>query len=100
MSGAVVVRYRTHPDAADENQRLVEDVYAELNAEDPGGLRYLTVRLADGVSFIHVAIVDGTENPLTASPAFAAFQERIAQRCQDGPTPSPATVVGSYGLTG
>jgi hypothetical protein len=34
MARAVVVRYETRPDAGDRNQHLIEQVFAELNAED------------------------------------------------------------------
>ena len=64
MSRNVIVRYRTHPEAADENARLVEAVYAALAEADPGDFRYTTYRLADGVTFVHVAHQDGPENPL------------------------------------
>ncbi len=96
--GVTVVRYQTKPERADENQALVEDVFAELAATGPAGLRYATFRLADGVSFIHVASVDTDDgtNPLTATPAFAAFLEGIADRCDEGPVASTATLVGSY----
>jgi hypothetical protein len=93
-----VVRYRTKPDRAEENQALVEKVFGELNAGAPEGLRYATFRLADGVSFVHVASVeteDGT-NPLGATPAFAEFLRQIKDRCEEGPAASDATVVGSY----
>lgn len=53
MSKIVVVEYRTRPDAAEENQRLVEQVYAQLAREEPDGLRYATFWLTDGVTFIH-----------------------------------------------
>jgi hypothetical protein len=96
MSRTVVVRYQVHPDAAEENQRLVEQVYAELAAADPGGLRYATYRLADGVTFIHVATVTGEKNPLDVTAAFARFQEGLAERCAQPPSPSTATIVGSY----
>jgi hypothetical protein len=96
MSKAVVVRYKTRPEAADENQRLVEQVFAELNKNDPGGLRYATFRLADGVSFVHVAVHEGAGNPLEHTAAFAEFQREIGSRCVEGPTPSPATLIGSY----
>jgi hypothetical protein len=96
MSRTVIVRYRTSPEAAEENRRLVEQVYAELSATDPGGLRYATFRLADGVTFVHVSIQEGPENPLTQSEAFAEFQRRIADRCVEPPAPSEATIVGSY----
>jgi hypothetical protein len=93
----VVVRYRPKPDRADENQRLVEAVFAELAATDPGGIRYATLRLADG-TFVHIADLEGDSNPLAATAAFPAFQQGIVERCDEGegPNPQPATVVGSY----
>lgn len=97
MSSTVVVRYRTRPEAADENAHLVERVYAALAEVDPGGFRYATYRLADGVTFVHVAQVTGDHNPLPALPAFAEFQRDLAERCVEQPAPSQATVVGSYG---
>jgi hypothetical protein len=96
VSRTLVVRYETRPDAAEENERLVKQVFAELADEDPGGLRYLTLRLADGVTFLHIATVDEEDNPLGRSAAFAAFQEGIAERCSVPPAPSQATIVGSY----
>jgi hypothetical protein len=97
MSKNVVIRYRTHPEAADENARLVEAVFAELAEVDPGHFRYATYRLDDGVTFVHVARLEGRENPLATLPAFAEFQRDIAGRCIEQPAPSDATVVGSYG---
>ena len=35
MSKNVIVRYRTRPDTADENARLVQAVYAALAEEAP-----------------------------------------------------------------
>lgn len=98
MSAIKVIRYRTNPQDADENARLIRDVFAELAAERPGGLRYASFRLADGVSFVHVAVLDGGENPLSDSAAFAKFQSGISDRCADGPVASDATLIGSYGL--
>ena len=93
-----VVRYQTKPDRADENQALIEKVFGELDDDAPDGLRYAAFRLADGVSFVHVASVDTDDgtNPLTATPAFAEFVRDIADRCEEGPVASDATVVGSY----
>ncbi len=75
-------------------------MFAELNAERPDGLRYITFRLADGVSFVHVASVSSADgvNPLGSTPAFGDFQREIADRLVDGPVVSEATVVGSYGF--
>ncbi len=98
MTKAIVVRYQTRADAAERNQRLIEQVFAELNAGDPGGVRYAAFRLADGVSFLHVALLDGDDNPLSSSKAFAAFQEGATARQVAPPVLSEATLVGSYRL--
>lgn len=94
----VVVRYRTTEDGAQRNQELVEKVFAELAETRPEGLRYMTFRLEDGVSFVHVATLEGEANPLSQSPAFAEFQRELLDRCVEPPAPSPATLVGSYGF--
>ena len=93
-----MVRYRTTPDQADENERLVREVFAELAESKPDGLRYATFRLDDGVSFVHVAVLDGDVNPLVSSPAFAAFQADIGARCVEGPAPAAATAIGNFRL--
>jgi hypothetical protein len=92
-----VIRYRTRPECADDNARLIEAVFAELAEGDVRGIRYTALRLDDGVTFLHLAVLDGDENPLESSPAFAAFQSGIGARLQEGPFPATATVVGSYG---
>ncbi len=92
----VIVSYSTREDAADENQRLVEQVFDQLAGDEPDGLRYASFRLADGVTFVHVAMMDGGSNPLASSTAFQEFQRGIEDRCGEAPTPRPATVVGSY----
>ncbi len=97
MSANVIVQYRTTPEAADENARLVEAVYAALAELQPAGFRYTTYRLDDGTRFVHVAEQDGPENPLATLPAFADFQREIGSRCVEPPAPSGAVVVGSFG---
>ncbi len=96
MTVTKVIRYTTKPEQADENERLIRTVFAELAKQEPEGLRYAALRLEDGISFLHIAVVDGEENPLTASPAFGEFQSGIKDRCTQGPTPSDATVIGDY----
>ena len=91
-----VIRYRTKPECAEQNEQLIRAVFAELAEESPDGLHYTALRLDDGVSFVHLAIVDGDVNPLHASPAFAAFQAGIADRCAEGPVPADATTLGAF----
>lgn len=95
MSRAVVVRYRARADAADENERLIRAVFEQLGSERPDGLRYSAFRLNDR-DFVHVAVVEGDENPLDALPAFQAFVTGVGGRCEEGPSPAGGYVVGSY----
>ena len=92
-----IVRYRITPDRADENQRLVEEVYEELAAGQPEGLRYATFRLADG-TFVHIAEVGADPNPLFGISAFDRFQAALGDRCEpgEGPNAQQASLVGSY----
>ena len=98
MSSAFLVSYKTRPDAAEENSMLVERVFAELAAKDPGGMRYATFRLEDGVSFMHVVIHETDDNPLPEMSAFAEFQRGIGDRCVVPPTRVELSVVGAYRL--
>jgi hypothetical protein len=91
MSTAVI-RYRTKPEAADENQRLIEDVFAELAVKAPQGLQYTSVRLADGITFLHLVIGEG----LTGLPAFQEFQRDFGARVVGPPERTEFTVVGTY----
>jgi len=94
----VIVRYKTKLDRADENQALVENVFRELMDSDPGGVRYATFRLEDGVTFVHVAFIEGDHNPLGEVAAFREFQREIGDRCEEPPAAQDATLVGSYRL--
>ena len=94
----VMVRYTVKPGEVARNEELVHGVYAQLDRDQPDGLRYATFRLDDGVTFVHVAEVDADPNPLTGLDAFRAFQEGIADRCDTPPAASEAHVVGSYRL--
>jgi hypothetical protein len=91
-----VIRYRTKPECADDNARLIEAVFDDLIQREVTGIRYTAFRLDDGVTFLHVAVLDGEANPLEASPPFAAFQAGISARLEEGPFPATATVVGTH----
>ena len=95
----IVVRYQAKPERADENQELIEAVFADLHEREPEGFTYKVFRLADGMSFIHVMIEhDDVEKPdsLQDVPAFQAFLADIAERCDVPPDASAATVVGGF----
>jgi hypothetical protein len=94
-----VVRYRTLPDRAEENQELIEAVFREIEEREPVGFSYRVFRLEDGVSFVHTVIEHDVENPdsLGDLPAFQAFTKDIADRCDEPPVATGATVVGTFG---
>jgi hypothetical protein len=98
-SRTLIIRYRTRPDAAEENSRLVAGVFDALAERQPSNFAYTTYRLTDRVSFVHIARFDADENPLAALPAFAEFQRDLAHRCVEPPAPNDATVIGSYQST-
>jgi hypothetical protein len=94
----VMVRYRITPDRVAENEGLVRAVYDELRETAPDGFRYATLKLPDGVSFVHIAEVQDGKNPLGELPAFQRFQAGMAERCDEPPVVSDLTPVGSYEL--
>jgi hypothetical protein len=91
-----VVRYRARPDRTDENQRLSEAVFRELDRQAPQGIAYSVFRLEDG-TFIHVAAVEDGAQPVSSLTAFQAFRRDINERCIEPPLVVPATLVGHYG---
>ncbi len=98
MARRVLVRYRVKPDRVAEHEALIADVFAELDRKKPEGIRYGAFKRADGVSFVHVALVTAAENPLDHVAAFKAFTERIKERCDEPPEVVDLTAVGVYGL--
>jgi quinol monooxygenase YgiN len=94
----VMVRYKVKPEHADRNKELVRRVYEELRETAPTDIRYATFVLDDGVSFVHVATVEdhSEQNPLMRVAAFRAFQENIADRCDEPPHLEELHEVGSY----
>jgi hypothetical protein len=95
-----MVRYKLKADRVSENERLVEAVFEALKQARPSGLRYTTLRLDDGVSFVHIVShseADGS-NALTALPAFKAFAAGIKERCEEPPVRVGLKVIGAYGF--
>jgi hypothetical protein len=93
-----MIRYRVKPDRVSENEALVRAVYEELSNDPPAGLRYATFRLADGVSFVHVAYTDtdSERSPLADVAAFTRFQAGILERCEEPPVVTELEEIGSF----
>ena len=99
MEKRLVTRYATKStEAADENQRRIETVFAELAAAKPDNVSYIVLRLADD-SFVHVSFHDHGDdevNPIASTAAFAHFQEGHADRREGGVDQQTASLVGAY----
>ena len=72
-------------------------MFAELKAAQPGGVRYLSLRLDDD-SFVHFVETEADDgaSALPSLAAFKAFQSGIRERCVEPPQLGGATIVGNY----
>jgi hypothetical protein len=95
----LVTRYAmASSDAADENQRRVEGVFAELAKTRPDSVSYIVLRLDDD-SFVHVSFHnhgDDEVNPIASNAAFAHFQDGHGERRQGPVDQQKAELVGAY----
>src|SRR5215471_298877 len=87
-----LVRYKTKPEKTQQNQRLIEKVFAELQARSPKGIGYVVLKLDDG-SFIHFTQVEDGAVSVPTLEAFRAFQGDIKERCLELPQAGDATIV-------
>jgi hypothetical protein len=99
MNKRLVTRYATQSSAAaDENQRRIEGVFADLETNQPGNVSYIVLRLADD-SFLHVSFHDHGDdevNPIASTAAFAHFQQDHPARRQGPVDQQTAKLVGAY----
>jgi len=93
-----MVRYTVKQGHAETNEELIRAVYRELHELAPQGFRYATFRLEDGLTFVHLAQVDGEVNPLVELPAFKAFTAGISERTDEPPHSSALSKIGTYRL--
>ncbi len=91
----LVIRYRVRPECAEENERLVRAVFAELAEVRPPGVAYQSHVLDDGVTFMHQ--VEGDSGALRELPAFQRFAQTVGDRCEDQPEQRTARILGHYG---
>ena len=91
-----VVRYKTKPENADENARLIGKIFEELQAKSPDNVRYLALKLADD-TFIHFSMSETEDNvsPITKLEAFRSFRTGVEARCAEPPQQKDATIIGN-----
>jgi hypothetical protein len=92
-----LVMYTTKPEHAEENARLIGNVFDELHTHAPEGLRYMVLHYGEGC-FVHLVEQHDGAPPLSDFEAFRAFQKNAGERWLVRPQASEVTVVGSYGM--
>jgi len=90
-----LVRYRTLNDKADDNQRAIEAVFAELSRKVPSGLRYVAMRAPDA-TFFHLVMAEPDARALTDLDSFRAFREGLRERISEPPVSVDLSVVGNH----
>jgi hypothetical protein len=95
----LVTRYTAASgDAADENQRRIENVFDELAQAKPDNVTYIVLRLADD-SFVHLSFHGhghDEPNPITGLAAFKHFGDDHASRRLGAVDQQEAHLVGAY----
>lgn len=91
----MLVRYRAKPEKIEENQRLIGDVFRELQAKAPSDVRYLVLKLDDG-TFCHFVEDNSGLKTIPNFEAFAVFRSGGGERWLDQPQQLEATIIGNY----
>jgi hypothetical protein len=95
----VVIQYKVKPEQAEYNVELIHAFYDELERTQPEGLGHAVLRLADGVSFIHISEeTEEAEGRLWGIESFQRFETGIADRCQVPPAVQESSEVRSFRL--
>jgi hypothetical protein len=82
-----------------EAEAAVRRMFAAIEREQLEGIRYASIKLADGVTFLALLEVEeGVENPLPGLPEAREFYERLPGWYAEPPEVGPGTLVGSYRL--
>jgi hypothetical protein len=94
------VRARLKEEHVEEAVAGVKRMFAAIEREGIEGIRYASVQLQDGVTFLALLELEGglEENPLLGLPEAKEFYESLPGWYVEPPEVGPGTVVGSYRL--
>jgi hypothetical protein len=80
-------------------EAATKKMFAAINAARPEGIRYASLLLADGQTFVAIVqLDDGLENPAAGFPEFRELQEVVDGSRAEPNNVEQWTVVGSYRL--
>jgi quinol monooxygenase YgiN len=94
----VMVTYRVKADQAEENEKLIRQVFKQLLRQLPEGIQYSVYRQSDGVSFVHIAAFEdkAADHLFAELPAFKDFRAAIKDRCEEQPVTVHIAELGAY----
>lgn len=94
----MMFRCKVKPGEVARNLELLRAAFAEFAQVKPGGLRYATYQLEDGVTFVGFVDMAGDPAALRDLPAFQAYRSTLEARCVEPPVMTMLHEVGSYGF--
>jgi len=99
MMNVMMIRAKLKAESVCDIDAAAEKMFSAIDAAQPAGVKYASMRLADGVSAVAVlALEDPADNQLQAIPEFREFQEQLPEWLAEPPIVEPLTVIGSYEL--
>lgn len=92
-----MVKYTVKPDRVAENEQQIQELFDELRSAQRDGLQYTVLKLDDGVTFIHLISHEGQRGHMAERQrdALRALHAGLRDRCDEPPTRSEVTVIGS-----
>jgi quinol monooxygenase YgiN len=95
----MMIQAKLKAESVSDVEAAADKMFAAVKAAQPGGVKYASLRLADGVSAVALLALDDPEdNQLQAIPEFREFQEQLPEWLAEPPIVEPLTLVGSYEL--
>lgn len=93
------VRAKVKEEHVSEAEAAAKRMFAAIEREGLEGIRYASIKLDDGVTFLAVLeLEDGVANPIPALPEAQEFYASLPAWYAEPPEIGSATVVGSYRL--
>jgi hypothetical protein len=97
----LTVRATLKEEHVDEAVAAVKRMFAAIEREGLEGIRYASIKLQDGVTFVALLEVeDGVENPLADLPEAQEFYASLPGWYAEPPEVGPGTVIGTHRLFG
>ena len=94
-----MVHAKIKADRVADVQAAAKNTFAAINAAQPEGIRYASLLLPDGETFVALLqLDDGVENPLPGFPEFREFLAGVEASRAEPADVQPLTLVGSYRL--